>query len=124
MMRAWRKRRWVGERDAGDSYLYVCLCVCVWVRGCDPPPHTPHTQTTNTAQASILDPSKPLPSTLPALLTRTLSAPWPPKAEFFALSLLRPLLLRPAFVTSELLAVLVGRVAAPEVRERVRRLMV
>lgn len=67
------------------------------------------------AQASLLDSSKPLPAALPALLARILDKPWPSKAEFFTLSLLRPLLLRPPFPTPELMSLLIGRVASPEV---------
>ncbi len=65
-------------------------------------------------EEAVLKPLNPLPAGLQDLLLRTLSSPWPAKAEFFTLSLLRPLFLRPAFPTPALLTQVVAKVAAPE----------
>ena len=62
--------------------------------------------------AVVLQPLTPLPPALSSLLLRTLLPPWPAKAEFFTLSLLRPLFLRPAFPTPALLDHLLAKLSA------------
>lgn len=59
----------------------------------------------------VLQPLSPLPPALAPLLHRCLLPPWSGRSDFFVLSLLRPLFLRPTFPTAPLLDLLLTKLA-------------